>query len=69
MLCDAGWYPNTLLTGKAVLQYNLAVAYAIRGELDKSGETLKQVIEDLKIILQLGDKFLSLLFYYDYYFL
>lgn len=37
------WYPNSLPTGKAVLQYNLAVAYAIRGELDKSGETLKQV--------------------------
>ncbi|XP_076547685.1 CCR4-NOT transcription complex subunit 10 isoform X2 [Osmia lignaria lignaria] len=37
------WYPTTVLTGIAVLRYNLAVAYAIRGELDKSGETLKQV--------------------------
>jgi hypothetical protein len=26
-----------------VIQYNLAVAFAIRGELDKAGETLKQV--------------------------
>ncbi|CAD1468828.1 unnamed protein product, partial [Heterotrigona itama] len=36
------WYPTTVPTGIAVLRYNLAVAYAIRGELDKSGETLKQ---------------------------
>ncbi|XP_024943516.1 CCR4-NOT transcription complex subunit 10 isoform X2 [Cephus cinctus] len=40
--CKA-YYPTSLPTGKAVLCYNLAVAYAIRGELDKSGETLKQV--------------------------
>ncbi|KOC65130.1 CCR4-NOT transcription complex subunit 10 [Habropoda laboriosa] len=38
------WYPTTVPTGIAVLRYNLAVAYAIRGELDKSGETLKQVV-------------------------
>ncbi|KAK9296925.1 hypothetical protein QLX08_009187 [Tetragonisca angustula] len=37
------WYPTTVPTGIAVLRYNLAVAYAIRGELDKSGETLRQV--------------------------
>ncbi|KZC13924.1 CCR4-NOT transcription complex subunit 10 [Dufourea novaeangliae] len=37
------WYPATVPTGIAVLRYNLAVAYAIRGELDRSGETLKQV--------------------------
>lgn len=41
------WYPTTVPTGIAVLRYNLAVAYAIRGELDKSGETLKQVIKEL----------------------
>ncbi|XP_043498543.1 CCR4-NOT transcription complex subunit 10 isoform X2 [Polistes fuscatus] len=37
------WYPTTVATGVAIFRYNLAVAYAIRGELDKSGETLKQV--------------------------
>ncbi|KAJ9588355.1 hypothetical protein L9F63_018281 [Diploptera punctata] len=37
------WFPNTLPTARAVMQYNLAVAFAIRGELDKAGETLKQV--------------------------
>lgn len=37
------WFPRSLRTANAVLRYNLAVAYAIRGELDKSGETLKQV--------------------------
>ncbi|XP_019883613.2 CCR4-NOT transcription complex subunit 10 isoform X3 [Camponotus floridanus] len=38
------WYPTTVSTGIAVLRYNLAVAYAIRGELDKSGEILKQFL-------------------------
>ncbi|XP_069676719.1 CCR4-NOT transcription complex subunit 10-like isoform X2 [Periplaneta americana] len=37
------WFPNSLPTARAVMQYNLAVAFAIRGELDKAGETLKQV--------------------------
>jgi hypothetical protein len=30
-------------TAGAVIQYNLVVAFAIRGELDKAGDTLKQV--------------------------
>ncbi|OXU31107.1 hypothetical protein TSAR_016403 [Trichomalopsis sarcophagae] len=37
------WYPSNIATAKSILRYNLAVAYAIRGELDKSGEILKQV--------------------------
>ncbi|XP_011494326.1 PREDICTED: CCR4-NOT transcription complex subunit 10-B [Ceratosolen solmsi marchali] len=37
------WYPLNIATAKSILRYNLAVAYAIRGELDKSGEILKQV--------------------------
>lgn len=37
------WYPNNLLTAKAVMQYHLSVAFAIRGDFEKSGETLKQV--------------------------
>lgn len=37
------WYPNNLLTAKALMQYHLAVAFAIRGEFEKSGETLKHV--------------------------
>lgn len=37
------WFPSTLATAVAVIQYNLAVAFAIRGELDKAGEALKQV--------------------------
>jgi hypothetical protein len=30
-----------------VIQYNLAVAFAIRGELDKASEALKQVCENI----------------------
>ncbi|XP_054277600.1 CCR4-NOT transcription complex subunit 10 [Macrosteles quadrilineatus] len=37
------WFPATTATGRAVLQYNLAVALALRGELDKAGDMLKQV--------------------------
>ncbi|XP_049815673.1 CCR4-NOT transcription complex subunit 10 [Schistocerca nitens] len=37
------WFPTSVPTARVVLQYNLAVAFAIRGELDKAGETLKQV--------------------------
>lgn len=37
------WCPNKIGTARAVLQYNLAVAFATRGELDKAGETLKRV--------------------------
>ncbi|XP_015110061.1 CCR4-NOT transcription complex subunit 10 [Diachasma alloeum] len=37
------WFPTSLVTAKAILRYNLAVAYATRGELDKSSETLKEV--------------------------
>ena len=32
-----------MAAAKSILNYNLAVAYAIHGELDKSGEILKQV--------------------------
>ncbi|CAG5088694.1 Similar to CNOT10: CCR4-NOT transcription complex subunit 10 (Gallus gallus) [Cotesia congregata] len=34
---------GNLYAAERILRYNLAVSYAIRGELDKSGETLKQV--------------------------
>ncbi|XP_063221594.1 CCR4-NOT transcription complex subunit 10 isoform X2 [Bacillus rossius redtenbacheri] len=38
-----GWFPSSVPTARATMQYNLSVAFAIRGELDKAGETLKQV--------------------------
>lgn len=38
------WYPTNIATAKSIFKYNLAVAYAYRGELDKSGEILKQVM-------------------------
>jgi CCR4-NOT transcription complex subunit 10 len=34
------WYPAT---AKVVLLYNMAVAYTLRGELDKASDTLRQV--------------------------
>ena len=52
------------MTVGAVIRYNLAVAFTIRGELDKAGETLKQV--------RSGDLFSTLLFktsVYDIYFI
>jgi hypothetical protein len=59
-VCTA-WFPNTLATAGAVIQYNLAVAFAIRGELDKAGETLKQVSSaDLFSTLLLKHQFMTL---------
>ncbi|XP_043279796.1 CCR4-NOT transcription complex subunit 10 isoform X2 [Venturia canescens] len=40
---SSDWFPSSLQTAKSIIKYNLAVAYAIRGELNKSGEILKQV--------------------------
>ncbi|XP_014237956.1 CCR4-NOT transcription complex subunit 10 [Trichogramma pretiosum] len=37
------WYPTNVQTAKAILSYNLAVVYAVKGELEKSGQILKQV--------------------------
>lgn len=36
----SSWYPDT---ARYVLLYNLAVAYCLRGELDRASETLRQV--------------------------
>ena len=38
------WYPNTTQTAKVVLQYNLSAVYALRGEFEKAGELLRQVL-------------------------
>ncbi|XP_075216340.1 CCR4-NOT transcription complex subunit 10 [Lycorma delicatula] len=37
------WYPVNTDTARSVLQYNLAVALTLRGELDKAGQILHQV--------------------------
>lgn len=38
-----GWFPNTLSSAQAVLQYNIAVAKTIRGQLDQAAILLKQI--------------------------
>lgn len=37
------WSPKDLTRAKAIAQYNLATAHAIRGEYDKSGQNLGEV--------------------------
>jgi hypothetical protein len=37
------WLPTSLPSAKSVLQYNLATALTLRGELDKAADILKQV--------------------------
>uniref|UniRef100_A0A1B6E480 CCR4-NOT transcription complex subunit 10 n=1 Tax=Clastoptera arizonana TaxID=38151 RepID=A0A1B6E480_9HEMI len=37
------WFPQNVQSAKTVMQYNMAVVLALRGELDKAGEMLKQV--------------------------
>lgn len=41
------WKPDKQKSAKAVLYYNLAVALTLRGDLDKAGELLKQVSQNL----------------------
>lgn len=37
------WSPKDLTRAKAIAQYNLATAHAIRGEYDKAGQNLGEV--------------------------
>lgn len=37
------WFPNTLASCQVVMQYNMAVAKAIRGQLDQAAALLKQI--------------------------
>lgn len=37
------WFPSTAAVARMVMQYNLTVAYTVRGELDKASDTLKQL--------------------------
>ncbi|KAG5884108.1 hypothetical protein JTB14_024148 [Gonioctena quinquepunctata] len=37
------WFPNTLQSTYAVMQYNIAVAKTIRGQLDQAAAMLKQI--------------------------
>ena len=39
----ASWYPSNTATGRVVLQFNLSVAYSLRGEFDKAADLLRQV--------------------------
>jgi CCR4-NOT transcription complex subunit 10 len=43
--CDffAEWFPHNLSTAHATMQYNIAVAKTIRGQLDEAIALLKQV--------------------------
>ncbi|KAF4525676.1 hypothetical protein B566_EDAN010666 [Ephemera danica] len=40
---QAPWEPMSVMTARATMLYNLAVAYAIRGNLDKASETISLV--------------------------
>lgn len=42
-LSIAAWYPSTTQTAKVILQYNMSVVFALRGEYEKAGELLRQV--------------------------
>jgi CCR4-NOT transcription complex subunit 10 len=40
------WFPLSTQTAKVVLQYNLSTVYAMRGEYDKAGELVRQVLHE-----------------------
>ena len=39
----AGWYSGNLTTAMQIMRYNLSVAYAFRGELEKANNIVKEV--------------------------
>lgn len=43
MLPNESWYPGNMTTAMQVMRYNLSVAYALRGELEKANNILKEV--------------------------
>ena len=40
------WFPLSTQTAKVVLQYNLSTVYAMRGEYEKAGELVRQVLDE-----------------------
>ena len=44
VIINADWFPATTQVAKVVLQYNLSAAYALRGEYEKAGELVRQVV-------------------------
>lgn len=41
--CFIEWFPNSLTSAQVVMQYNMAVAKTIRGQLDQAAALLKQI--------------------------
>ena len=41
-----GWYPGTADSARLVVQYNLAVGYALREEWDKASSLISQLYKD-----------------------
>ena len=56
-----GWYPGTADSARLVVQYNLAVGYALREEWDKASGLISQLYkdnQDVSVQVQLEKYFL-----------
>lgn len=43
MVFFSEWFPDSIVSAQAVMQYNLAVVKTLRGQLDQAAALLKQV--------------------------
>ncbi|KAL1512678.1 hypothetical protein ABEB36_002234 [Hypothenemus hampei] len=59
------WFPNNLATVHAVMQYNLAVAKTMRGQLDQAGEILKQIWQQRSSTYQVPAHIIMLVIYIE----
>lgn len=59
------WFPNNLSTVHALMQYNMAVAKAIKGQLDEAGQLLKQIWQQRSTTEQVPGHIIMLVVYIE----
>nr|XP_023025866.1 CCR4-NOT transcription complex subunit 10 [Leptinotarsa decemlineata] len=61
----AKWFPNTLQSAQAVMQYNIAVAKTIRGQLDQAATMLRQIWQQKSATCQVPTHIIMLFIYIE----
>ncbi|KAJ8962748.1 hypothetical protein NQ318_001146 [Aromia moschata] len=59
------WFPNTLSSAHAVMQYNIAVAKTIRGQLDQAATLLKQIWQQKSTMCKVPAHIIMLVIYIE----
>lgn len=59
------WFPTNLSSAHAVMQYNLAVAKAIKGQLEDANQLLKNILQLLSPVCQVPAHIMMLVVYIE----